>query len=44
MGQSSSEENVLLILGALEKLLSRSGYGVDEGAGLKAAIHILNSN
>jgi alanine-glyoxylate transaminase / serine-glyoxylate transaminase / serine-pyruvate transaminase len=44
MGQSSSRENVLLILGALEKLLTKSGYTVDEGVGLKTAIHILNNN
>jgi alanine-glyoxylate transaminase / serine-glyoxylate transaminase / serine-pyruvate transaminase len=44
MGYSSSAENVLLVLGALEKLLSRAGYAIDEGAGLKAAIHILNKD
>lgn len=43
MGYSSSEENVLLILGALDKLLSRSGHKIDVGAGLKAAIHILKA-
>ncbi len=41
MGYSSSEENVLMVLSALEKLLSREGYKTEAGAGVAAAIQSL---
>ena len=37
MGESSTQSNVLLILNALEKLLSESGYKVKPGTGVSAA-------
>ncbi len=41
MGHSSTEENVLRLLAALEKLLTAEGYKVESGAGVAAAIHAL---
>jgi len=41
MGYSSSRENVLLVLSALEKLLSDEGYKVAPGRGVAAAIQAL---
>jgi aspartate aminotransferase-like enzyme len=41
MGYSSSEQNVLLVLSALEKLLAEEGYRTETGAGVKAAIQSL---
>lgn len=41
MGFSSTEENVLLVLFALEKLLAEEGYPVEPGAGVTAAIQAL---
>ncbi len=41
MGYSSSEQNVLLVLSALEKLLADEGYKTETGAGVKAAIQSL---
>ena len=41
MGHSSSTENVLLLLSALEKLLVEEGYSVEPGAGVIAAIQTL---
>jgi len=41
MGYSSSAENVLLVLFALEKLLSAEGYQVQPGIGVKSAIQAL---
>jgi alanine-glyoxylate transaminase/serine-glyoxylate transaminase/serine-pyruvate transaminase len=41
MGHSSSEENVLLVLSALEKLLVDEGYSVAPGAGVIAAVQKL---
>lgn len=43
MGYSSSEENVLRLLTALEKLLVREGYKVEPGAGAKAALEVFRS-
>jgi alanine-glyoxylate transaminase/serine-glyoxylate transaminase/serine-pyruvate transaminase len=43
MGYSSTEENVLLVLSALEKLLTREGYSVESGAGVIAAIQSLRN-
>lgn len=37
MGSSSTEQNVVLILSALENILSDLGYGLTPGAGLAAA-------
>lgn len=37
MGASSTQANVVLILGALERLLSQQGYAVERGAALSAA-------
>ncbi len=37
MGHSSTEENVLLFLSALEKLLLEGGYSLETGAGVAAA-------
>ena len=37
MGYSSTEENVLLFLSALEKLLVEEGYSLEAGAGVTAA-------
>jgi alanine-glyoxylate transaminase/serine-glyoxylate transaminase/serine-pyruvate transaminase len=44
MGYSSSAENVLLILAALEKLMSEDGYKISRGAGVIAAANILGDN
>ena len=41
MGHSSSAENVLLLLSALEKQLLIEGYSVQSGVGVKAAIDAL---
>ena len=41
MGHSSTEENVLLLLSALEKLLTRGGFPVEPGVGVAAAIQSL---
>ena len=41
MGHSSTEENVLLLLSTLEKLLVAEGYSVESGAGVTAAIQTL---
>lgn len=41
MGHSSTEENVLLVLYALEKALSAEGYTVENGIGVSAAIEAL---
>ena len=41
MGHSSTEANVLLLLHALEKLLSREGFKVESGAGISAANKVL---
>ena len=38
MGHSSTEENVLLVLSALEKLLVDEGYSVEAGVGVNAAV------
>jgi len=40
MGESSTQSNVLLLLSALEKLLSREGYKVESGIGVSAAVRI----
>lgn len=44
MGFSSTEENVLLVLFALEKLLAEEGYPVEPGAGVTAAVRTLRKN
>ena len=41
MGHSSTEENVLLLLSALEKVLVAEGYSMESGAGVTAAIQVL---
>ena len=41
MGHSSTAENVLLFLAALEKLLVEEGYRVEPGAGVIAAVQTL---
>jgi len=41
MGYASTEQNVLLVLSALEKLLAEEGYKSETGAGVKAAIQSL---
>ncbi len=38
MGHSSSRENVLIVLNALEKCLVEEGFKLEAGAGLKAAL------
>ena len=43
MGESSTQQNVLLVLSALEKLLAEAGYGVEPGAGVHAASQIYSS-
>jgi len=43
MGYSSTEENVLLGLSALEKLLAKAGYSVEPGVGVSVAIQTLRS-
>ncbi len=43
MGHSSTDENVLLVLSALEKLLLDEGYRLERGSGTAAAIESLNS-
>ncbi|MFH1381952.1 MAG: alanine--glyoxylate aminotransferase family protein [Chloroflexota bacterium] len=42
MGHSSTDENVLLVLGALEKLLLDEGYRLERGAGIMAAVKSLS--
>ena len=41
MGYSSTEENVLLLLNTLEKLLIAEGYSLELGTGVTAAIKVL---
>ena len=41
MGESSTEENVLFLLYALEKILQTEGYRLETGAGVTAAIQVL---
>ncbi len=41
MGYSSSEQNILLFLSALEKLLAEEGYKTETGAGITAAMKSL---
>lgn len=41
MGHSSTEENIMLLLSALETLLVKEGYSVAPGAGVSAAIQAL---
>lgn len=41
MGHSSSAENVLMLLAALEQVLARQGYRVSPGEGVAAACRIL---
>ncbi len=41
MGHSSTEENVLLLLSVLEKLLVEEGYSAEVGAGVAASIQAL---
>ncbi|MGN6544861.1 MAG: pyridoxal-phosphate-dependent aminotransferase family protein, partial [Aureliella sp.] len=41
MGASSTQANVVLILGALERLLSEQGHSFERGAGLAAAFAAL---
>jgi len=41
MGHSSTESNVLLLLHALEKLLSREGFKMEAGAGVSVANEVL---
>ena len=43
MGYSSSAENVLLLLSALEKILTAEGYRMQAGAGVAAAIQSLRN-
>ena len=43
MGHSSTEENILLILSTLEKLLVAEGYSVEPEAGVTAAIQALKN-
>ncbi|MBI4333477.1 MAG: alanine--glyoxylate aminotransferase family protein [Chloroflexi bacterium] len=43
MGHSSTGENVILLLNALEKLLLEEGYVVERGVGVTAAIRSLNA-
>jgi alanine-glyoxylate transaminase/serine-glyoxylate transaminase/serine-pyruvate transaminase len=38
MGESSTQSNVLFLLSALEKLLSREGYEIELGTGVSAAV------
>ncbi len=42
LGNSSTEENVLICLKELEKQLAREGYKVEPGTGVTAAIKALN--
>ena len=41
MGESSSAENVLFLLYALEKILQSEGYRLESGVGITAAIQVL---
>lgn len=41
MGHSSTEDNVLLLMYALEKMLARQGFKMETGAGVEAAIKSL---
>ena len=44
MGHSSTEENLLLFLYNLERLLSEEGFKVEPGTGVKAAVQSLRNN
>lgn len=44
MGHSSTEQNVLLFLYALEKLLAEEGYKVESGVGVGAAVKSLRQS
>jgi alanine-glyoxylate transaminase / serine-glyoxylate transaminase / serine-pyruvate transaminase len=44
MGESSSAENVLFLLYALEKILQSEDYRLESGAGITAAIQVLKQN
>lgn len=41
MGYSSSPENVIVVLSALEKLLSEEGFRVEPGSGVRTAVQAL---
>jgi len=43
MGHSSTEPNVLLVLFALEKLLTREGFKIEPGVGTTAAIKVFEA-
>jgi aspartate aminotransferase-like enzyme len=43
MGHGSTKENIFLILSALEKCLKEEGFSMEPGAGVAAAIKVLNS-
>ena len=40
MGESSTQRNVLLVLSALEKLLTQAGYNLEVGAAVHAASEV----
>ena len=43
MGHGSSKENILIVLSALEKCLTEEGLHLEPGAGVSAAIKVLNT-
>jgi len=43
MGHTSTQENLLLLLNAIERILREEGYHLEAGAGVSAAIKSLNS-
>ncbi len=43
MGHGSTPENVLLVLNALERCLREEGFKMEPGAGLAAAVKVMNS-
>jgi alanine-glyoxylate transaminase / serine-glyoxylate transaminase / serine-pyruvate transaminase len=44
MGYSSTPENVLLVLSAMEDLFTAEGYKMSKGAGVSAAIKVLGKS
>ena len=43
MGSTSSPQNVLAVIHALQKQLAKHGYPMENGSGIAAASHILSS-
>ena len=44
MGDAANEQNVLLVLNAIEKLLGEFGHSVETGAAVSAAAAVYQNN